>query len=80
MKTQTRKQVLDWMYDRIMQGILHEEPGSLDSLEDAEGSIWDCVVSVENGRKFVYFYTSQCFFPFATGHMTRTGKPRIKWN
>ena len=71
---------MNWMYERIEQGILHEEPGSCDSFEDAEGSIWDCVVSVENGKKFVYFYAELFFFPFATGHITRTGKPRIKWN
>ena len=68
------------MYDRIEEGIRHEEEGSCDWLDDAENFRWNCTVGEENGRKVVYFTTSLCLFPFAVGYMTKTGKPRIKWN
>ena len=59
------------MQDRTMQGILHEEEGSCDSLEDADDFVWFCNVDEINGKNP---------FPFAVGYMTKTGKPRIKWN
>lgn len=79
MNKQKRQEILEWMYDRIQQGILNEEEGSCDSLEDGD-IIWYCFVTVEDGKKAVDFFTSMCVFPFATGYMTKTGKPRIKWN
>ena len=68
------------MQDRTMQGILHEEEGSCDSLEDADDFVWFCDVDEINGKKCVSFSTSLNPFPFAVGYMTKTGKPRIKWN
>ena len=79
MKKLSNKEIFRWMQDRTMQGINSEEVGSCDSLEDADGFYWNCIVGEENGRKFVHFFTSQCLMPFATGHMTKTNKPRISW-
>lgn len=80
MKALSKKEVFLWMQDRTMQGILHEEQGSFDSLEDADDFVWHCNVGEENGRKVVYFTTSLNPTAFAVGYMTKTGKPRIKWN
>ena len=80
MKAQTRKQILEWMYDRIEQGVRYEEVGSCDSMDDADDFRWNCTVGEDDGRKVVFFTTSLSLFPFATGYMTKTGKPRIKWN
>ena len=79
MKKLSHKEIFLWMQDRTMQGVLHEEVGSCDSLEDADNFYWHCIVGEENGRKFVHFFTSLCLMPFATGHLTKTGKPRISW-
>ena len=79
MNALTRKQVLNWMYERIQAG-MKEEIGSCDSLEDAENFVWHCTVNEENGKKVISFTTSLSLFPFATGYMTRNGEPRIKWN
>ena len=68
------------MYDRIVAGIPYEEEGSCDFLDDAEDFRWFCQIGEENGKKVVYFTTSLNLFPFAVGYMTKTGKPRIKWN
>lgn len=67
------------MQDRTMQGILHEEPGSCDTLEDANDFRWFCTVDEVDGKKVVYFTTSNNPEAFAVGTMTKTGKPRIKW-
>ena len=80
MNKQTRQEILNWMYNRIEQGVNYEEEGSCDSFEDANNFTWHCTVGVENGKKVVFFTTCICLFPFATGYMTKTGKPRIKWN
>ena len=79
MKNLSNKEIFRWMQDRTMQGVLHEEPGSCDSLEDADGFYWNCNVGEENGKKVVYFTTSLNPFPFAVGRMTKTGNPRISW-
>ena len=79
MKALSKKEVFLWMHDRTMQGVLHEEPGSCDSLDDADNFSWYCIVGEENGRKFVHFFTSNNPMPFATGRLTKTRKPRISW-
>ena len=67
------------MQDRTMQGILYEEVGSCDTLEDANDFQWHCTVDEIDGNKFVCFTTSLNPFAFAIGRMTKTGKPRISW-
>ena len=62
-----------------MQGINSEEVGSCDSLEDADGFYWNCVVGEEDGRKVIHFTTSLNPFAFAIGRLTKSGKPRISW-
>lgn len=79
MNKQKRQEILNWMYDSILQGVKNEEIGSCDSLDD-DDITWHCIVIEQNGKKVVSFSTSLNMFPFATGYMTRTGKPRIKWN
>lgn len=79
MNKQKRQEILGWMHDRIQQGILYEEVGSCESLDD-DDITWHCIVIEQNGKKVVSFSTSLNMFPFATGYMTRTGKPRIKWS
>ena len=80
MKKQTREQVLNWMYDRIEQGIRNEEVGSCDSLDDTEGFTWHCTVGENDGFKAVFFTTCINMFPFAIGHLTKDGKPSIRWD
>lgn len=80
MNALSNNEVFRWMLDRTMQGILNEEQGSIDSLEDADDFVWFCHVNEVDGKKCVDFSTSLNPFPFATGYMTKTGKPRIKWN
>lgn len=79
MKALSYKAVFAWMQDRTMQGINSEEIGSCDSLEDADDFVWFCNVGEENGRKVVYFSTSLNPCAFATGRLTKSGKPRISW-
>lgn len=79
MKQLSKKEVFRWMQDRTMQGVLHEEVGSCDSLDDADGFYWHANVYMINGKKCVCFCTSANMFSFAVGRMTKTGKPRIKW-
>ena len=80
MKKLSYKTVFRWMQDATMQGVLNEEEGSMDSLEDADGFVWFALVDEVDGRKCVYFSTSLNPVPFATGRMAKTGKPRISWN
>lgn len=80
MKKLSNNGVFRWMQDRTLQGILHEEHGSCDYLEDADDFRWNCIVSELDGKKCVEFSTSLNPFPFATGYLTKTGKPRMRWN
>lgn len=73
-------QVIRWMKDRTVQGVLHEENGSCDTLDDAGGFQWNCQVSTKDGRKTVLFTTNINPVPFASGTLTDSGKPRITWN
>lgn len=79
MKALSKKEIFLWMQDRTMQGVLNEEVGSCDCLEDADDFVWFCNVGEENGKKVVYFTTSLNPSEFAVGRMTKTGKPRISW-
>ncbi len=79
MKALSKKEIKAWMKDRILQGVLNEEPGSCDTLEDAGNFCWHCSVSETDGKKVVNFTTSLDPVPFAIGFLTKTGKPRLKW-
>jgi len=80
MKKLSNNTIFRWMQDRTMQGILHEEVGSCDQLEDADDFRWNAMVDEPDGKKVVNFTTSLNPIPFAVGRLTKSGKPRISWS